>query len=267
MAADAKAFRDPLPGRRAAGGEDLARVPGRAGQDRRASRWNDPPLDPSWTKPDPAWVSRIESAEGLVAERFAFCQTMPLDEFLATAEGLRPSGYRPVRFRPYADGPAVSGRGGLDPRRSELADRIGSDRRSGPPAGRRGSAWDCRPRRLVAQPGPGDRPYPTEVPSRRRRRVRDDRPTASPPTATRRSGSRQRVRRRRPAVRRGDRRRADRGPEAPEGRQADPPHAARPARVRRPASGTPASGASPPRPPSRPRASATCSRGTSRRSR
>ena len=29
---------------------------------------------------------------------------MPLDEFLATAEALRPSGYRPVRFRPYADG-------------------------------------------------------------------------------------------------------------------------------------------------------------------
>ncbi len=40
----------------------------------------------------------------MLAERFAFCQTMPLDEFLATAEALRKSGYRPVRFRPYADG-------------------------------------------------------------------------------------------------------------------------------------------------------------------
>ena len=43
----------------------------------------------------------------MLAERFAFCQTMPLDDFLTTAEALRPSGYRPVRFRPYADGPAV----------------------------------------------------------------------------------------------------------------------------------------------------------------
>jgi hypothetical protein len=28
---------------------------------------------------------------------------MPLDEFLTSAEALRRSGYRPVRFRPYAD--------------------------------------------------------------------------------------------------------------------------------------------------------------------
>ena len=66
--------------------------------------WNDPPLDPSWIKPDATLVSRIESAQGILAERFAFCQTMPLDEFVATAEALRKSGYRPVRFRPYADG-------------------------------------------------------------------------------------------------------------------------------------------------------------------
>ncbi len=52
-------------------------------------------------------MSRIESAQGMLAERFAFCQTMPLDEFLATAEALRVSGYRPVRFRPYADGQVV----------------------------------------------------------------------------------------------------------------------------------------------------------------
>ena len=69
--------------------------------------WNDPPLDPSWTKPDAALVSRIESAQGILTERFAFCQTMPLDEFLTTAEALRKSGYRPLRFRPYADGQVV----------------------------------------------------------------------------------------------------------------------------------------------------------------
>src|SRR5262249_40080383 len=31
--------------------------------------WNDPPLAPSWTAPDSALVSRIESAQGLIAER------------------------------------------------------------------------------------------------------------------------------------------------------------------------------------------------------
>jgi len=66
--------------------------------------WDDPPLNSTWMKPDAALVSRIESAEGILAERFAFCQTIPLGEFLTTAEGLRKSGYRPVRFRPYADG-------------------------------------------------------------------------------------------------------------------------------------------------------------------
>ena len=69
--------------------------------------WNDPPLDPTWAKPDVSLVSRIESAQGILAERFAFCQTMPLDEFLTTAEGLRPSGYRPTRFRPYAEGKSL----------------------------------------------------------------------------------------------------------------------------------------------------------------
>jgi formylglycine-generating enzyme required for sulfatase activity len=68
--------------------------------------WNDAPLDPSWTQPAPDLKSWIESAQGLIAERFAFCQTMPIDEFVTTAEGLKRSGYRPVRCRPYADGPA-----------------------------------------------------------------------------------------------------------------------------------------------------------------
>ena len=51
--------------------------------------WNDLPLDPSWTKPDAALVSRIESAQGILTERFSFSQTMPLDEFLTTALALR----------------------------------------------------------------------------------------------------------------------------------------------------------------------------------
>jgi serine/threonine protein kinase len=69
--------------------------------------WNDPTLDASWAKPDAAVVSRIESAQGSLAERFAFCQTMPLDAFLTTAEALRKSGYRPTRFRPYAEGKSL----------------------------------------------------------------------------------------------------------------------------------------------------------------
>ncbi len=64
-------------------------------------RWNDPPLDPAWATPDPALVTRIDQAQGFLAERFAFCQTMPLEVFAEVAEGLGRSGYRPIRFRPY----------------------------------------------------------------------------------------------------------------------------------------------------------------------
>ena len=64
--------------------------------------WQDEPLNTEWTKPDPSIVQRIEGANGLVFERFAFCQTMPLAEFTQVAEELRKSGYRPLRLRPYA---------------------------------------------------------------------------------------------------------------------------------------------------------------------
>ena len=66
--------------------------------------WHDVPLDPSWTQPDASLVSRLEQTQGILAARFAFCQTMPIDEFLTTALALRSLGYRPVSFRPYADG-------------------------------------------------------------------------------------------------------------------------------------------------------------------
>jgi formylglycine-generating enzyme required for sulfatase activity len=69
--------------------------------------WSDPPLLPSWLEPNPALGRRIDSAQGVLTGRFAFCQTMALDEFLSLAEGLRPAGYRPTRLRPYADGQAV----------------------------------------------------------------------------------------------------------------------------------------------------------------
>jgi len=75
--------------------EEIAKKP--------AFAWSDPPLDASWTNVDAAVVARIETAEGMLRNRFAFCQTMPLGEFPTVAEDLRKSGYRPVRFRPYAD--------------------------------------------------------------------------------------------------------------------------------------------------------------------
>jgi len=68
------------------------------------SSWNDSFLDPSWTKPDAALIGRIEAAQGMLADRYGFCQTVPLDEFPTIADALRKSGYRPIRFRPYADG-------------------------------------------------------------------------------------------------------------------------------------------------------------------
>ena len=64
-------------------------------------RWTESALNPSWNKPGTAVKSRIESAHGILAGRFALCQTMPLSEFIQAAEELRPLGYRPTRFRPY----------------------------------------------------------------------------------------------------------------------------------------------------------------------
>ena len=68
---------------------------------------DDEPLRPSWTTPDPALAAKIEMAQGMLTERFAFCQTMALDEFLSVAEGLRTTGFRPIRLRPYSKGHAV----------------------------------------------------------------------------------------------------------------------------------------------------------------
>jgi len=70
-------------------------------------KWKAANLDPSWTTPDASLIRQIESANGLVEERFALCQTMPLDDFAQVAEKLRASGYRPTRFRPYAVGDSV----------------------------------------------------------------------------------------------------------------------------------------------------------------
>jgi serine/threonine protein kinase/formylglycine-generating enzyme required for sulfatase activity len=72
-----------------------------------SSAWKDAPLDPTWATPEPALVEKVEKAQGLVAERFALCQAMPQDQFVAVAERLRRSGYRPLRLRPYRLGHAL----------------------------------------------------------------------------------------------------------------------------------------------------------------
>ncbi len=65
--------------------------------------WKDATPDPAWIEPSPAIRAQIESAHGLMTERFAFCQDMPLATFLEVAEVLRLSGYRPTRVRPIVE--------------------------------------------------------------------------------------------------------------------------------------------------------------------
>jgi hypothetical protein len=61
------------------------------------------PSDTSW--PDVATDAKaaIESAHGMLGERFAFCQTLPWEQFAELTEKLRAAGYRPTRVRPYSD--------------------------------------------------------------------------------------------------------------------------------------------------------------------
>jgi formylglycine-generating enzyme required for sulfatase activity len=75
-----------------------------------AWHWNDAALDPAWTAPDPDLVRQVEAAQGMVAERFAFCQTLPLGGLKPLADALSRAGYRPSRLRPFAsaDGPRAA---------------------------------------------------------------------------------------------------------------------------------------------------------------
>jgi formylglycine-generating enzyme required for sulfatase activity/serine/threonine protein kinase/tetratricopeptide (TPR) repeat protein len=64
-------------------------------------QWHDAPPDPKWTKPLTEIRAQMESAHGVLGERFAFCLNMPLSRFLKVSEALRPCGYRPTRVRPH----------------------------------------------------------------------------------------------------------------------------------------------------------------------
>jgi serine/threonine protein kinase len=78
-----------------------------------APDWKDAPLDPAWAAPDAGLVRQVEAADGLVAERFALCQTLPLEQLDAVADGLAKSGYRLLNLRPYAHKPEAPARGRL----------------------------------------------------------------------------------------------------------------------------------------------------------
>jgi formylglycine-generating enzyme required for sulfatase activity len=100
MDADEKQFAALFPPLKKQG--ERAAAPLLAELDRQAPfRWDDRPLDPAWPTPQPAAVRQLEAARGLVAERFALCQTLPPEEFVSAAEALRPAGYRPIRVRPF----------------------------------------------------------------------------------------------------------------------------------------------------------------------
>jgi formylglycine-generating enzyme required for sulfatase activity/tRNA A-37 threonylcarbamoyl transferase component Bud32 len=72
-----------------------------------APDWKDSPLDPAWAAPDAPLVRQVEAADGLVAGRFALCQTLPLGQIDAVAAGLAKSGYRITQLRPHGAGPRV----------------------------------------------------------------------------------------------------------------------------------------------------------------
>ncbi len=63
--------------------------------------WNDALRDPSWSEPPAEQRREIEAADGLWHERWALCQTLPLERWEALSEGLRKCGYRPVRLRAW----------------------------------------------------------------------------------------------------------------------------------------------------------------------
>ncbi len=69
--------------------------------DKLVPAWEDVPPDPKWAAVDADTKTTFEAAHGIVTERFALCQDMPWDAFLATSESLRSCGYRPTRVRPF----------------------------------------------------------------------------------------------------------------------------------------------------------------------
>ena len=70
--------------------------------------WHDGPLDKNWVEPDAMILASIESAHGIIGERFAYVVDMPMDKFIDVAEKLRTNGYRPTRVRAWNPEPPAS---------------------------------------------------------------------------------------------------------------------------------------------------------------
>jgi formylglycine-generating enzyme required for sulfatase activity/serine/threonine protein kinase len=64
-------------------------------------------LDARWAAPREDLVRALDAGHGMMAERFALCQTLALGRYAEVAQGMERCGFRPVRFRPYADGDTV----------------------------------------------------------------------------------------------------------------------------------------------------------------
>jgi hypothetical protein len=63
--------------------------------------WHDPALNAPWSGPTAEQMLQFKTALGELRIRYAFCQTMKMEVFLAVSRQLSSSGYRPIRFRPY----------------------------------------------------------------------------------------------------------------------------------------------------------------------
>jgi formylglycine-generating enzyme required for sulfatase activity/tetratricopeptide (TPR) repeat protein len=63
--------------------------------------WKDPPLERTWAAPEAAVVAQIEKGGGIVAERWALCQALPMDRLPAVTQAMGKAGYRPLSVRPW----------------------------------------------------------------------------------------------------------------------------------------------------------------------
>jgi len=70
---------------------------------KKAPRWksaaNEVPRQPL----GPALVAEFQQANGLLNERLAYCQRMPLERCAAMVQELQPLGFRPILFRPFLE--------------------------------------------------------------------------------------------------------------------------------------------------------------------
>ncbi|MDG2013567.1 MAG: hypothetical protein P8J33_08680, partial [Pirellulaceae bacterium] len=64
-------------------------------------QWPELLKDPEWKALDESLEKQFMQAYGLIADSFAFCQTMPLEQFFVVTDLMKPAGYRPFRVRPF----------------------------------------------------------------------------------------------------------------------------------------------------------------------